>query len=585
MLIALLFTTICLNFGLQLYIPPTPLPLNTFASYDELENFLRTSMEQAENIGLQYWAPLLRGGEPLEVFSLDSKSTHDHSTTNIQVAGVDEADIVKTDGEYLYVVSDNDIYIIEAYPPEQAQVLSKITLNASYNVKIYVNEDKLVVLGGNSASTYRFYQYVGEAFVNIYDISDKIHPHLARTLRVNGTLSGSRMINNYVYLTVNQLAMQSTDYTVDLAVTLPRIYVNNVSKEIPATQVRYVKTPDTLYYFTTVIAVNLMDDTQEPTHETFLTGSTASLYVSQNNMYLTVPNTNVWILSIGPSRNRDETLIYRVKLDEAEVTCEAEGAVLGYVLNQFSMDEYNGSFRIATTTWADGNSKNNLYILDSNLDLVGQLEDLAPGEQIYSARFMGDRCYLVTFRQIDPFFVIDLSNTAEPKVLGYLKIPGYSSYLHPYDEDHVIGIGKQNSNVKLSLFNVTDVAHPTEAAKHIIFAEWSDSPVLTDHKAFLFDKTRQLLVIPISKNWYNLEPYVPDLQAWQGAYVFDLTLSNGFVLSGTITHQESETNGWDSNYSVKRSLYIENTLYTISPKRIKMNDLATLHEINDIELS
>lgn len=583
-LVAILFATICFNFGIQLYVPPVPLPLDTFSSYEELEDFLRSSMEQAENIGLQYWSPLVRGGELMEMFSLDSKTTPAYSTTNIQVAGVDEADIVKTDGEHLYVVSGNDVFILKAYPPEQAQMLSKINLNKAYDVKIYVNGDKLAVLGGNFASTYVSYPYGGEAFVDIYDISNKTHPHISRTLSLNGTLSGSRMIENYVYLTVNQLAVQSSDYTTDLNVTLPRIHVDNVSREIPATQIRYVKVPDTLYYFTTIIAVNVMDDTQELTHETFLTGSTACMYVSQNNMYLAIPNTNVWILSMGTSRTRDETLIYRVKLDEEEVTCEAEGAVSGYVLNQFSMDEYNGSFRIATTKWTDGGSKNNLYILDMNLDLAGKLEDLAPGEQIYSARFLGARCYLVTFRQIDPFFVIDLSSTAEPEVLGYLKIPGYSSYLHPYDEDHIIGIGKQDSNVKLSLFNVTDVAQPTETAKYIVPAEWSDSPVLTNHKAFLFDKSRQLLVLPISMNWYYMERFSQGMHAWQGAYVFNITLSDGFVVRGNITHQESESNGWDSNYSVNRALYIENTLYTVSNKRVKMNDLETLQETNEVEL-
>ena len=138
--------------------------------------------------------------------------------------------------------------------------------------------------------------------------------------------------------------------------------------------------------------------------------------------------------------------------------------------------------------------------------------------------------------------------------------------------------------MKLSLFNVTDVAQPTETAKYIVPAEWSDSPVLTDHKAFLFDKSRQLLVLPISMNWYHLEPYLQGMHAWQGAYVFNITLSDGFAVRGNITHQESESNGWDSNYSINRALYIENTLYTVSNKRIKMNDLETLQETNEVEL-
>jgi len=576
-LLAILFATICFNFGVQLYIPPVSLPLNTFSSYEELEDFLKTNMEQAENIGQQYWSPF-RGGEMKNLLSLNAETAPAHSTTNIQVAGVDEGDIVKTDGEYLYVVSSNDVYILKAYPPEQAQVLSKITLNETYDMKIYVNGDKLVVLGGNFAPIRISYTYTGEAFVNVYDISNKTHPRLTRTLSLNGTLSGSRMIGNYVYATVNQLAVHPNTNKTHLEVALPKISTADAVKEIQATEIRYINVPDAFYYFTTVIAVNIINDAQEPTYETFLTGSTACMYVSQSNMYLTIPNTSVWILSAGVSGTRDETLIYRVKLDGEEIVCEAEGAVSGYVLNQFSMDEYNGFFRIATTKWTNDGSKNNLYSLNMSLNIVGELEGLAPGERIYSARFMGDRCYLVTFKQIDPFFVIDLSSPTYPKVLGELKIPGFSGYLHPYDENHIIGIGKQDGNVKLSLFNVTDVTAPTETAKHIVAGQWSDSAVLTDHKAFLFDKSKQLLVLPVSLNWYYAKHY------WQGACVFNITLSDGFVLKGDVTHQESDVNGWDSNYLVKRVFYIENTLYTVSNKKIKMNDLENLQEINEVKL-
>ncbi len=577
-LLAILFATICFNFGVQLYIPPVSIPLNTFSSYEELEDFLKTNMEQAENIGQQYWSPF-RGGDMKNLLSLDAETAPAHSTTNIQVAGVDEGDIVKTDREYLYVVSSNDVYILKAYPPEQAQVLSKITLNETYDMKIYVNGDKLAVLGGNFAPIRISYTYTGEAFVNVYDISNKTHPRLTRTLSLNGTLSGSRMIGNYVYATVNQLAVHPNTNKTHLEVALPKISTADAVKEIQATEIRYINVPDAFYYFTTVIAVNIINDAQEPTYETFLTGSTACMYVSQSNMYLTIPNTSVWILSAGVSGTRDETLIYRVKLDGEEIVCEAEGAVSGYVLNQFSMDEYNGFFRIATTKWTNDGSKNNLYSLNMSLNIVGELEGLAPGERIYSARFMGDRCYLVTFKQIDPFFVIDLSSPTEPKVLGELKIPGFSGYLHPYDENHIIGIGKQDSNVKLSLFNVTDVTAPTETVTpFIVQGDWSDSTVLTDHKAFLFDKSKQLLVLPVSSNWYYAKHY------WQGAYVFNITLSDGFVLKGDVTHQESEVNGWDSNYLVKRVLYIENTLYTVSNKKIKMNDLETLQEINEVKL-
>ena len=580
-LLAVLFATICFNLGVQQYIPPVVLGLETFSSYEELENFLKTNIKQAKNFGEQYSSTFSRGGE---VMSLDAEAAPAHSTTNIQVAGVDEADIVKTDGEYLYVVSSNNVYILKAHPPRQAKVLSKITLNETYNVNIYVNGSKLAVLGNHFAPIGTYYTYTGEASIKIYDISDKTSPDLTRNLSLNGTLSGSRMIGNYIYATANQLAVQSNNNKTDFVI-LPKISLGDTVKEVQATEIRYINVPDVSYYFTTVIAVNIINDAQEPTHETFLTGSTACMYVSQSNMYLAVPNTSIWLLSAEISGTQDKTFIYRVRLDEEKIVCEAEGSVSGYVLNQFSMDEYNGFFRIATTKWTNTGSQNNLFVLNMSLNIVGELPNLAPSERIYSARFMSDRCYLVTFKQVDPFFVIDLSNPTEPKVLGYLKIPGFSGYLHPYDENHIIGIGKQDNNVKLSLFNVTNVTAPTETAKFIVSGDWSDSTVLTDHKAFLFDESKQLLVLPVSIDFIKVkdnEYYTTNY--WQGAYVFNITLSDGFALRGNVAHQENGVGGWESSYQVKRALYIENVLYTMSDKKIKINSLEDLALLKEIEL-
>ena len=594
-LLAVLFTAVIFQLGIQPFYKPTSLPLDTFSSFEELENFLITNVEQAKNLEEKGWIPLLQGGEATRMASETYGATEaapEYSPTNIQVAGVDEADTVKTDGEYLYVISNNTIIILKAYPPETAQILSKITLNETYNAQIYLDEDKLVVLGNNYAvaPTYRLYPYpyLGNTFLRVYDISNKSKPILTRTMDLNGTLSGSRRIGGYIYLAVNQPALQSRVGQTEQEVTLPKIYSDGTLIEIQATEVRYVNMTDIFYYFTTIIAVNIQNDTQEPTYEPFLTGSTATMYVSASNMYLTMPNNNVWILAAEVAARQDETLIYRVKLDHENILCEAQGAISGYILNQFSMDEYGNIFRVATTTWTNEGTKNNLYTLNMTLHTIGKLEGLAPRERIYSARFIGDRCYLVTFRQVDPFYVIDLKTPTEPKVLGYLKIPGFSGYLHPYDEQHIIGIGKQDGNVKLSLFNVTDVTKPTEAADpFIISASWSDTPVLRDHKAFLFAKSKQLLVLPISTNFpvFTDGKYYTTNQH-QGAYVFNITLEGGFKLKGTITHQPitSTTHYIEYHHQVQRTLYIGNTLYTISEARIKMNTLDTLQPINEIEL-
>jgi len=596
-LLAILLTAVVYNLGVQPNIPPVFSELKTFSSYGELENFLKTSMGTAKQFqNLRF--PLLEGGErnlliqDAEAYGL--KSSPDHSTTNIQVAGVDEADIVKTDGEYLYVVSGHEIFILKAYPPVQAELLSKIELNETYGAQIYVKEDKLAVLGNRypflpyaypetqEKSWIGPYVYTEEVFVKVYDITDRANPILTRIVTINGSLSGSRLIGNYVYAVVNQPATQPNDNE-DVEVVLPRIGGDYV-KDVQPTEIRYVDTPDVFYYFTTIVAVNIMNDAENPTYEPFLTGQTANMYVSLENMYLVVPNTNVWILRENGGEPREETLIYRVRLDGERIVAEAEGAVSGYVLNQFSMDEYNGFFRVATTEWTSEGSKNNLFILNMSLSIIGKLENLAPEERIYSARFMGDRCYLVTFRQIDPFFVIDVSNSTKPKILGYLKIPGFSGYLHPYDDDHIIGIGKQDNNVKLSLFDVTNVTAPTEKAKYLVKADWSDSAVLWDHKAFLFDKPKQLLALPVSINSFVIRDEYYTKGFWQGAYIFDISLARGFTLEGNVTHQNL-ADQFESGLEVKRILYIDDVLYTISEKKAKINDLESLEPLTEIQLS
>lgn len=592
-LLVILLVAVCYDFDFQSDVQPSPSPttpafsrLKTFSSYEELKNFVKNNMEQARLFEGQRLLPFF-GGDEVRILSPDVKTAPRHSTTNIQVAGVDEADIVKTDGEYLYVVSGGNIYILRAYPPEQAEVLSRVTLNETYDAEIYVNGDKLAVLGSRHPLfiTRSPHVYTGETFVKVYDISDRASPVLTRNVSLSGTILGSRMIGGYVYAAVNQPAMLPSGSETDLEVVLPRIFTGGAVKEVQPTEIRYVDVSDVFYYFTMVVAVNVVNDAEEPTYETFLTGAAACMYVSQSNIYLAVPNANLWISPVEAGETSGETLIYRVKLDGGKVVCEAEGAVPGYVLNQFSMDEYMGFFRIATTKWTGEGSWNNLFILDMSLNIVGKIEDLAPSERIYSARFMGERCYLVTFRQVDPFFVIDLDNPAEPKVLGYLKIPGFSGYLHPYDENHIIGIGEQDNNVKLSLFNVTNVTAPTETAKYILQADRSSSVVLMDHKAFLFDRSKQLLTLPISISYIEVKGdgyYTKSF--WQGAYVFNVSLEQGFTLRGKITHQDNSTSQFEGSLKVQRILYIENVLYTVSEAKVKMNGMKGLQPINEVKL-
>jgi inhibitor of cysteine peptidase len=586
---------------------PETSPMKTFKSYDELKTFLAANTQDGSN----YY-----GGGPLDsqVFgsareALDGAvpstqgegeySVNSYSTTNIQVEGVDEADIVKTDGKYIYVAtnnyysaSQNNVYILKA-DPQDPRVIAKISLgNDTYVAGLFLSQDssKLVVIG----SQYQLYAYEAAArslvypyyssvntFLSVYDVSEKATPVLARNLTLSGSYFNSRMIGDYVYAVVSQ-----PTYFINEDVVLPQVYENAKASEIEPTRIYYADTVDTYFTFTTFIGLNIMDDVQEPTNMTVMMGGTSSMYVSLGNIYVTYPT---W------SEQGQYTSIYRVHVNGSELTFEAKGNVLGYVLNQYSMDEYNGYFRLATTSQKNQTQQNNVYVLDMNLNITGKVENLAKDERIYSARFMGDKCYLVTFRQVDPFFVLDMSNPAEPKVAGELKIPGYSSYLHPYDENHVIGLGKEGSNVKLSLFDVSNVNAPTEIAKYIVEGDWTDSQALYEPKAFLFDKQKELLVIPISKTNYGVidtkgdETFEQQTGFWQGAYVFKITTS-GFTLRDGITHQNTTSSqyyGYDHNMQVHRALYIDNTLYTVSNAKVLLNNLDTdtLTLIAEVNLS
>jgi len=289
-----------------------------------------------------------------------------------------------------------------------------------------------------------------------------------------------------------------------------------------------------------------------------------------------------------------KTVIHKIAIGSNGINYESEAEVPGRLLNQFSMDESGDRFRVATTSdfyspYRGSTQHNNVYVLDGNMKLVGKLEGIAKDESIYAARFMGDRLYLVTFRQTDPFFVIDMSQD-DPKVLGELKLPGYSSYLHPYDEDHVIGVGR-DKGVKLALFDVSDVRNPQLVDTYEIGGSGSDSEVLNDHKALLFDKSKDVLSIPVSlyPDYGQPQPYegsYAEPKIWRGFYVFGVDPNEGFTLKGTVDHF-NDTGGYYYIYGTQgsRSFYIGDVLYTVTLNNvIKMNDLQSIEEINSLDI-
>lgn len=629
----------------------TAYTVDSFSSYEEMQSYLAENYEKSVNDDyFNYfsngWAP--RDQVVLETSDSESggsksstyggSETSDYSETNVQVVGVDEPDIVKTDGSYIYVLVDKTIYIIKANPASESVILSEITLDSdhAYPQNIFINDDTLVVFcssyyypmlysepileeGGDDEDVIEDaddWWGVSSSSINIYDISDRENPQLSKVIEIEGTYFDSRMINDYVYFIATENTYDFYRVYDDCeSFRVPEITVDSSSKKLDYSDIYYVDCPQVIDTMTHIIAVNL-DDLSYNEKSFLLSSSWAhTVYVSASNIYLTSTEysyTKGGLLD-GYGSSEENTIIYKISINNAEIEYVGYGSVPGRILNQFSMDEHEGYFRIATTigySWDESSpSKNNVYILDSELNRASSLENIAPGEQIYSSRFMGDKAYLVTFKNTDPFFTLDLSDPNNPKILGELKIPGYSDYLHPYDENHIIGIGKDSieaspdfawyQGVKIALFDVTDFENPTEVSKVIIGDRGTDSPALYDHKAFLFDKEKELLVVPISiyeideetKNYYYEEsPSMYGSFKFQGAYVYKLNL-DGFTYQGNITHMtESEMSEkdtywrwYDSDSYITRSLYIDEVLYTMSNKMIKMNELSDLNEINSVE--
>mgnify|MGYP002681616184 FL=1 len=651
--------------------PPVSSELKKFNSTTEIEQYLADSLAAGQHDGY-YPSSLAPGGMGTGV-NAPQESTEksdsnipapsipggiDYSQTNIQVSGVDEPDIIKNDNRYIYTISGSTLVIIDAYPAEDASILSKIEINDTPR-DLFVSGDRLVLFSTDEQRPETSDPYVKAVppyyrppspvtHTTIYDISDRNHPTILKEYSIEGDYLDARMIGSLVYqITREQISPYYGDHIVVPA-------LREGTRTVIQPDVWYFDHPESQYTFTTITSLDASNG-KEKDAQTYLLGTGNTLYVSEDAIYVSYPNYHPVIYkgipqevapglavdargsagisssqvsaippdfntlpesegeSILDSLRNDEqdairrqeadqttTVIHKIGIRDGAITYLAKGEVPGTLDNQFSMDEYKDNLRVASTssiyTPRFGQyTYNNVYVLDEKMATIGELTHIAEQETIYSTRFIGDRLYMVTFKRIDPFFVIDLAKPENPEILGKLKIPGYSDYLHPYDATHIIGIGKETttndwggvstSGVKLALFDVSDVTSPKQLDKVQIGDAGSDSAALSDHHAFLFEKGKNLLVIPVravsnepvtqedSSSAYR--PYV-----WYGAYVFGLTPETGFTLKGTVQHGSGDSGYYyygSSTSEVKRSLYIGDILYTMSSKQIKANPLDDLN--------
>src|SRR5437870_6397374 len=483
-----------------------------FSSYQDLERFLLTRSQCGPGYLPQYgrqvdlygqsalgpaspasWNTL---GSATQSFSSVS-SAPSHSETNNQVAGVDELDTVKTDGQYIYTVSNNTVVGVNAYPVTNVQLISRISILNQTIDGIFLSGNRLAIVSEAPRTVYSTYGACGissfegapirvaypsslyspirpqvqNTSVSVYDLTDRASPLLQTTVTVNGTFVGARQIGTFAYLVTSTPAWVNQ--------TLPLTVVSGRQIQTVATQVFHSDISDRAFSYTTILALDTNQNNPAPTIETYLLGTSSTIYVSLTNIFLTQP---IWDGQSG-------TVLHRISVNGSTVKYEATGTVPGHVLNQFSMDEFQGYFRVATTSYTGWTGRGsgqatNVYVLNSNLKIVGRLEGLGQGENFHSARFMGEMGYLVTFKKTDPLFVIELRDPTRPKVLGQLNTTGYSDYLQAFDESHLIGIGKDTvdegsfawyQGIKVSLFDVSDPTKPSEVARYVIGDRGSDS--------------------------------------------------------------------------------------------------------------
>jgi uncharacterized secreted protein with C-terminal beta-propeller domain len=522
-------------------------------------------------------------------------SSAGYSETNIQTSGVGEADIIKTDGKNIYYVKYDGVYIVDASDPSNLKTAKKITYldadgeSQTFNPsEAYVTPNRLVVIGNSYnrglavpgeavaddlVKIAPSISYYGITKVYIYDINTLEE---LKTFSIEANYNSSRMIGDVLYMVTN-------NYIYDVQ-PLPIYFDGEKERALDLNRTYYI--PDSAQSnFTNVASIDTLNIRKDSVVESYL-GNSGNIYCSEQNLY---------IAASFYSSNLEKTTIYKFGVKNGVLTAAGKGSVEGYVLNQFSMDEYDGAFRIATTTMGknfdSAGSSCNVFILDENLNVSGKLTGLAKGEEIKSARFMGDKGYLVTFEQIDPLFVVDLSDKTAPKVLGELKIPGYSSYLHPYDENTLIGFGVEvadengilkSDGLKLAIFDVSDVASPKLLFAEKIGDAGSYSSLLYDHKALTYDASRGIFAFPATSVIERIEnvngnEYYGSF-SWQGAFVYKVDLQNGFTLLGQITHRENK-NDYDD---VQRVIYIGDVLYTVSHNKIKSTDMNGFKELDAI---
>lgn len=537
-------------------------------------------------------------GAPDATDSGSKKSDDEYSSTNLQVIGVDEADVVKTDGKYIYALSADYIYIVSASSGALALV-SKIPAHielddVQYNaVEMFIYGERLIVIN-NIVEQRKYYKEAPSVLCNddcdcavdivtaltdvkvdIYDISSRESPVLVNSYEQDGNYQTSRLIGNKLYLITTDTISPAGAKETDISTYIPSYVIGGKISYLKPDDIHICGVSDSSYLgygqwntntYLFISGIDISGDVSYVSGQALL-GCGATFYMSTNALYI----------ALRDARIENErfvymtTKLYRLTAEDGVVTYTAQGSVKGWILNQFSMDEYNGTFRIVTTVRGTVNA-NALYTLDKQLNVIGSLKNIAPGENIYSVRFDGTVAYFVTYRMTDPLFTVDLADPANPIVLSALKIPGFSEYLHVFSEGRLFGLGRDANNgswgktLKLSMFDTSDKTDVTEIAKSVLYGVYR-SPAEYNHKAILIDSSKNIIAF-LAHEGNGVYSY----------YVYSYTDEGGFKEEAVMPL------GLISDWNV-RGLFIGDYLYVIGSESILSYSMSSYTESDSLRLN
>ncbi len=522
--------------------------------------------------------------------------------TNVQVEGIEEGDILKNDGSYLYVLRWTTemgyVDIVDIRDKAQMRSVSQIEVcraETADGTSTYTNISELFITGNTltvlyTESTYSVSSEMPEIYgagtagttqtvAAVYDVTDRAVPVLRYTYAVDGSLISSRMAGNTLLLV--------TEYSVPLYrnnddlknASVPCFYKDGVKTRFPVNTVCLTANTDSQSYLT----VTLLDTASDGTNAQMkaVLGGGTDIYCTEDTLLVaaqdlsdTTANSNAAGDMIASFvSGAVDTRLFAFSLSDG-IRYQGSTEIDGSLLNQFAMDAYGGYYRIATTA-EDGSC---LTVLNESLETVGKLGGIAPGEDIYAVRFLGDTAYLVTFYQTDPLFIVDLSDPTSPEITGELKIPGFSSYLHPYAENLLIGIGESGDEngatgkVKVSLFDVSDMQDPKEISS-VVFdgAQYTSSTAQSDHHAYL-TLPDGAFAIPVYESGTVSQPGV--------SLACVLTVENGTLR--VIETYSPDLEGEDV-YAIARLTFAGDTLYTLSDTALVAFDRGTGEQLSRID--